>query len=117
MKNLLDVKKAFKSKEIKLSYVKIYKDDAPEYVEVSRQTLKNQFELPVLFYFLITIILINGDVTIFDIVLAWIFSISRYVHAYIRLTSNYIPMRKNVFTIGYMTLTLSWIYFIIRISN
>ena len=34
MKNLLDVKKAFKSKEIKLSYVKIYKDDAPETASV-----------------------------------------------------------------------------------
>ena len=81
------------------------------------QDKHSRISLNYLFYFLITIILMNEDVTIFDIVLAWILSISLYVHAYIRLTSNYILIRKNVFTIGYMTLLLSLMYFIIRISN
>ena len=50
VKNYLDNRKAVKNKEIKYNYFKAYKGEVPEYVAVSRQTLKNQFELPVLFY-------------------------------------------------------------------
>ena len=50
VKNYLDNRKATKNKEIKYNYFKAYKGEVPEYVAVSRQTLKNQFELPLLFY-------------------------------------------------------------------
>ena len=56
-KNLFDNRKAIKSKSIKMNYFKIYKGRVPDYLAVSRQTLKNQFELPIIFYFLISIIL------------------------------------------------------------
>ena len=53
VKNYLDNIEATKSKAIKFSYFKAYQAEVPEYVAVSRQTLKNQFELPIFFYFLI----------------------------------------------------------------
>ena len=45
VKNYLDNRKATKNKEIKYDYFKAYKGEVTEYVAVSRQTLKNQFEL------------------------------------------------------------------------
>ena len=45
-KNYFAILNAFKNKSIKYNYIKIYKGDVPEYIEVLRQTLKNQFELP-----------------------------------------------------------------------
>ena len=44
VKNSLDNVKAIKTKAINFKYFKTYKGEVPDYVAVSRQTLKNQFE-------------------------------------------------------------------------
>ena len=107
-KNLFDNRKAIKSKSLKMNYFKIYKGRVPDYIAVSRQTLKNQFELPIIFYFLISIILYFEQVFFIDLSLAWLFVLSRYVHAYVRLSSNRIKHRSITFQIGFYTL-LFWV--------
>ena len=113
VKNYLDNTTAFKNKIVKGSYFKAYQDKVPEYIEVSRQTLKSQFELPILFYFLICIILIFDHVMIIDHIFAWMFVISRYIHCYIRLTSNYVPYRAKAFKVGLLILIAWWINFLV----
>ena len=115
VKNYLDNRKAIKNKSIKFSYFKTYTGEAPDYVVVSRQTLKNQFELPIFFYFLIAVILTFDKVSQLDIVLAWTFVLSRYLHCYIRLSSNYVPYRAIVFQFGMFVLIVFWILFLVRI--
>ena len=82
---------------------------------MSRQTLKNQFELPILFYFLISLIVSFDVVTIVDLVLAWVFAVSRYIHCFIRLTSNYVPYRAPLFMIGLLTLIVAWVHFLLSV--
>jgi len=115
IKNFLDNIKATKNKDIKFSHFKTYSDNVPEYVAVSRQTLKNQFELPIIFYFLISLILIFEALTTLTLSLAWIFVISRYIHCYIRLTSNYVPYRAKIFQVGLLSLLACYIVFIYNI--
>ena len=115
VKNYLDNRKAVKNKSIKFSYFKTYKGEVPDYVVVSRQTLKNQFELPIFFYFLIAVILTFDKVSQLDIILAWIFVLSRYLHCYIRLSSNYVPYRAIVFQFGMLVLIVFWILFLVKI--
>ena len=110
-KNTLDNRKAIKSKSLKMSYFKAYSGNVPDNIAVSRQTLKNQFELPILFYFLISIILYFDQVFLIDLFLAWLFVISRYLHAYIRLSSNKIKHRSITFQIGFYTLLLWFLKF------
>jgi len=113
VKSYLDSVKAKKSDVIKFSYFKTYKGEAPDYLEVSRQTLKNQFELPILFYFLTSMILIFDNNTILDLIFSWLFVISRYMHCYIRLTSNYVPNRAKAFKFGICILIVWWIKFLV----
>ena len=108
-KNYLDNVKAKKSGTIKFSYFKTYQGEVPDYMLVSRQTLKNQFELPIFFYFLISIILVFDKVSQLDLILAWIFVASRYLHCYIRLSSNYVPHRAKVFKLGMLVLIVCWV--------
>jgi len=115
VKSYLDNTKAIKSKFIKGKYFKAYKGEVPEYIEVSRQTLKNQFELPILFYFLVSLVIIFNNVSINDLIFAWAFVVSRYIHCYIRLTSNYVPYRAKVFISGYLILIVWWINFLSNI--
>lgn len=114
-KNYFAILNAFKNKSIKYNYIKIYKGDVPEYIEVLRQTLKNQFELPIFFYFLVLFIILFDNFTQLDLIFAWIFVISRYLHCYIRLTSNYIPYRAKFFRIGFIILVIWWIIFLLKI--
>ena len=113
IKNRIEVGKAFSEKSIKGSYLKLYQDIPPEHVEISRQTLKNQFELPVLFYFLVILLYVKGTLSQLDLILAWIFAVSRYIHAYIRLSSNYVPNRAKMFIVGFIALLAGWINLII----
>ena len=115
VKNYLDNIKAKKNKSIKFSYFKTYTGEVPDYVVVSRQTLKNQFELPIFFYFLIAVILTFDKVSQLDIILAWTFVLSRYLHCYIRLSSNYVPNRAKVFQLGILVLIVWWVVFLINI--
>ena len=115
VKNSSDNRKATINKSIKFSYFKTYTGEVPDYVAVSRQTLKNQFELPIFFYFLISIILVFDKVSQLDLILAWIFVVSRYLHCYIRLSSNYVPYRAIVFQLGMLVLIAWWIIFLYNI--
>ena len=112
VKNYLDNRKAIINKSTKLSYFKTYKGEVPDYVAVSRQTLKNQFELPIFFYFLIATILAFDKVSQLDLILAWIFVAFRYLHCYIRLSSNHVPHRAKVFKLGMLVLIVWWIIFL-----
>lgn len=115
IKNRLDVGRAIKEKKLELKYVKLYNIDPPDYVNLSRQTLKNQFESPILFYVLVCMLFVNDNLTNLDLVLAWVYSISRYVHAYVRLSRNYIPYRALIFTLGLVILLVSWISFLTKL--
>jgi len=107
-KNYLDGRKAVLNKSVKFSYFKTYVGEVPDYMVVSRQTLKNQFELPIFFYFLISIILVFDKVSQLDIIIAWLFAASRYLHCYIRLSSNYVPYRGKVFQLSMIILIAWW---------
>jgi hypothetical protein len=115
VKNYLDNSRGVKDQSLKFKYFKAYQGDVPEYVAVSRQTLKNQFELPIFFYFLISVILAFDKVSQLDIIFAWIFVISRYIHCYIRLTSNYVPNRAKVFQVGLFILIIWWVVFLYNV--
>ena len=114
VKNYLDNVKAKKSKMIEFSYFKTYEGKVPDYISVSRQTLKNQFELPLFFYFLISVILAFDNLSKLDIIFAWMFVVSRYLHCYIRLSSNHVPYRAKVFKLGMLVLIVWWAIFLIN---
>jgi len=115
VKNYLDNMRALKENNIKGDFFKTYKGDVPDYIDVSRQTLKNQFELPILFYFLVSLVIVFDNVSIVDIIFSWIFVISRYIHCYVRLKWNYIPWRAKSFLLGLFSLLMWWINFIITV--
>lgn len=80
-------------------------DDAwPESVLQVNNNIRNQFELPVLFYVLCVVLWLLDAVTALALALAVAFAISRLVHAQIHLFSNYVPNRRRAFTVGWWVL-------------
>jgi|SRR5690554_633811 hypothetical protein len=72
-------------------------------VKVSNN-IANQFEAPVLFYVLCLVLYSINASAIVAIVLAWLFVLSRYAHAWVHVGSNYVPMRLRLFLFGCVVL-------------
>lgn len=73
-----------------------------------RNSLANQFELPVLFHAACLALFVAGAAGAWAVVLAWLFVVSRYVHAFIHVTTNRIRLRQPAFASGFAVLVVLW---------
>ena len=87
----------------------------PPYARQAEYNYLNQFELPVLFYVLMILLLITRKADYIMIMLAWIFVALRIVHAFIHLTTNKIELRGPIFFVGALVLTIMWGLFIVDV--
>ena len=76
---------------------------------------RNQFELPVLFYVLVVLAIIARKADFLFVVMAWIFVVSRFVHAAIHTGRNNVQQRFYAFAVGAIVLLLMWIIFAVRV--
>ncbi|MEO7387708.1 MAG: MAPEG family protein [Gammaproteobacteria bacterium] len=84
-------------------------DDAwPDNVIQINNNIRNQFELPVLFYVLVVMLWALGSAGLFVQAVAWLFALSRVVHLQIHTGSNSVPRRRRVFTFGVLMVMLLW---------
>jgi hypothetical protein len=74
----------------------------------------NQFELPVIFYVLCLIAQITSSVNILFLVLAWVFVVSRVVHAIEHTGSNVVLRRGGIFAIGYICVAVMTALLLLR---
>ena len=81
-----------------------------------RNSINNQFELPVLFHVVCLALLVTGHATPYPILIAWIFVFSRYVHAYVHVTSNRIRYRRPLFIAGFALHFLLWLWLAINLA-
>ena len=82
----------------------IHEDAWGESVMLINNNIRNQFELPVLFYVVCLVLWALEAVGILALVAAWLFVLSRIAHAWVHLTSNDIPNRRRFFTVGWWIL-------------
>lgn len=85
-----------------------------EATQVAR-SYANQFELPVLFYAVVAFALITRGVDLLMVVLAWVFVLSRLVHAWIHTHANVIKQRASAFLVGAVALAVMWIALAVHI--
>ena len=91
---------AYKAGLVNPSRRALYDDAWPENVIQLNNNLRNQFELPVLFYLLVLVLWLLNAIDIFAHITAWLFVTSRFVHAYVHTGTNYVPLRRRVFIYG-----------------
>jgi hypothetical protein len=75
----------------------------------------NQFELPVLFYVLTILEIVTRHADLVFVLLAWVFVLSRLLHAFVHTTSNAVMRRGGWYGVGAIALLAMWIIFMIRI--
>lgn len=92
--------KAVKAGEVNRQQAALNNQVWPQDVVKVSNNIANQFETPVLFYVLCLVMYSINAVGWAAIVLAWLFALSRFAHAYVHIGSNYVPMRLRFFLVG-----------------
>ena len=102
---------AVKSKQVKMADVALGQLNWPTKVQQISNSYHSQLQLPVLFYVLTVLAIITRQADLLFVVLAWMFVLTRLVHAYIHASSNHVPRRFNAFAAGVFILLAMWIVF------
>jgi hypothetical protein len=87
----------------------------PQHATQVANCFNNQFQIPMLFFALVPLAIITRKADLLFVVMAWLFVLSRLVHAYIHTTSNRVPRRFFAYLVGTAILLLMWIIFAVRI--
>ena len=97
----------------KLTYYRTYtgNEPPPEWVERPARTFMNLLEVPLLFYVLSVFMLQTGQWDSVQVSLAWLFVATRYLHAFVYIGFNYVPMRLATYLMGCLTLAVMWTRF------
>ena len=101
--------------ETRLEDIALREPNWPKRSQQFAFAFSNQFELPVLFYVLTILSIITRHADFLFVVLAWIFVLTRIAHAYVHVTSNYVPRRGIIYGVGGVVLIVMWLIFMVRI--
>lgn len=100
--------------EVHLREIALSRSAWPEREKQVSNAFDNQFQLPLLFYVAIFATLYLGP-SLLEVVLAWSFVASRYVHAFIHLTDNHVIRRFGAYTAGVGLLCVLWLDLLVRV--
>lgn len=99
---------------------RVHPQSAPTRIEASKlytpsqqysDNLQNLFEFPVLFYFLVSLILITQRVDVVFVGMAWAYAVLRLLHSYIHCRYNKVIHRFYVFIASVIVLAVMWVKF------
>lgn len=107
--------RAAKAQAVDRERAALHADAWPESVLKINNNLRNQFEVPVLFYVVCFVLVAVGTTGALVQVLAWLFVACRAVHAWIHTRSNYVPARRRVFMAGVVIVLVLWLIALFRL--
>ena len=95
------LQRAVRSGQIESSCFVLGRDEPLEVARITRN-LANQFELPLIFYALVVLLVALGQVTLFDVIAAWVFVAGRVAHTLVQTLTDNVPLRGQVFMINFL---------------
>lgn len=109
--------KAAKAGQVNLERRALHADAWPDSVLKINNNIRNQFEVPMLYYVLMLILWQLNQTDYLIQALSWLFVGSRYIHSYVHTGSNYVPMRRRVFMLGVLVIVVLLIRAIVTIAG
>jgi hypothetical protein len=82
-------------------------------VEMPANNLANLFELPVLYFALVPLLIVTGQAHLPQVVLAWLFVSLRAAHSYVHIVVKKVPLRFVLYLGSSAVLMAMWIGFFI----
>ncbi len=100
--------------EVRIDDIALERQGWPKREWQASNAFDNQFQLPVLFYVGAGLALYFGP-TLFEVVLAWLFVLSRYLHAFVHITDNHVIRRFAAYFAGLLLLCVLWLDLVVRL--
>lgn len=82
-------------------------------VEMPANNLANLFEMPVLYFALVPLLMITHHAGHVQVVLAWVFVVARAVHSFIQIVTRRVPQRFLAYLVSCIALVAMWIGFFV----
>jgi hypothetical protein len=92
--------KAVKAKAVDLKQTRLNNQAWTDDVVKVSNNIANQFETPILFYTVCIVAFLADAAGGMAVYMAWGYVALRYVHAYIHITSNFVPYRMRIFALS-----------------
>ena len=106
--------KAVLNGEVDIRHFRLFNSKIPKNLQSISQHYKNMFEMPILFYILCILLIINNNYTQFDVILAWGFVLFRVLHSLARIPNRDVNLRFGLFTGSVIMLVIGWINFSLK---
>ena len=84
-----------------VEYGSFARGEEPHTVARITRNLANQFELPVIFYAVVVLLVATRNVTLIDVLAAWVFVAGRVIHTLVQTLTDNVPLRGQVFLINF----------------
>ena len=85
-------------------------------VEMPANNLANLFEMPVLYFALVPLLIVTTQASYVQVVLAWLFVLTRAVHSFIHIGPKKVQPRFLVYLLSVALLMAMWIGFFVDIA-
>lgn len=82
-------------------------------VELPANNLRNLFEMPVLFFALVPLLLLTDQASIAQVALAWAFVAARALHSYVHIVVQKIVIRATLYWVSCGILFAMWVGFFV----
>ncbi|MDO7844410.1 MAPEG family protein [Sphingomonas immobilis] len=84
-----------------------------EPVEMPANNYRNLFEMPLLYFALVPLLLITRQADHLQIVLAWVYVILRIIHSFIHIGPKVVTWRAAAYALSALVLMAMWIVFFV----
>jgi hypothetical protein len=91
--------------EVKYSAFALGRNEPTDVARITRN-LANQFELPVIFYAVVLLLVVIGRVSTIDVLAAWVFVAGRVIHTLVQTLTDDVPLRGRAFVINFVALVV-----------
>lgn len=86
-----------------------------EPVEMPANNLRNLFEMPVLYFALVPLLIVTNQASRAQVVLAWAFVLLRAGHSFVQIAVKRVPLRFLVYALSCAALLAMWIGFAVDV--
>ena len=107
--------KAVRAGKVKIKDVAIDSSRWPDDIRKLSNNYDNQFQLPMLFYAILPLLILLVKVDWLMVALAWVFIASRIVHSIIHTGDNVVLQRFRAFIVGFIAIVAMWGWFALRL--
>ena len=91
--------------EVKYSAFALGRNEPTDVARITRN-LANQFELPVIFYAMVVLLVVIGRVSTIDVLAAWVFVAGRVIYTLVQTLTDDVPLRGRAFVINFVALVV-----------